>query len=284
MKKIFLLNIIIVISIFCFGCTTPEKTEYYNDITQLEETIDNLEYQLELLKRENQIIKNQINSLSNQLDEKFTKEEMYEWAHICNRDGMRANMKLIVEHKKYFLGIPIDTKSYTVSGVLIKTNKNKLYVLTTSSVLETIDGYSKKKCKLTDAFNVTYDGTIVTYDSNYNLGLIEISSQHDHLYSVKLSSSNPSVNDPICNIFYNIKGPVNSMNFTRIDRYINEDLGFSLIYNTATIYDSIYGGMSLDINGNLCGLIIYTYSSTSCVSSVPVSQIRSFLNQNGISA
>jgi len=209
---------------------------------------------------------------------------MYQWAHICNRDGMRANIKLTVEHKKYFIGIPIDTKSYTVSGVLIKTNKNKLYVLTTSSVLETINGYSKKICTVTDAFNVTYDGTIVTYDTNYNLGLIEISSQHDNLNSVSLASNDPKTNDAICNIYYNNNGPINAMNFTKIKQYVKEGLSFNLIYNEVPLCDSIYGGMSLDINGNLCGLIIYTYSSTSCVSSVPVSQIRSFLNQNGISA
>lgn len=284
LKKIFTFCFIILLSIFIIGCTSPEKQEYYNNITALEQEINKLEFELDALKNTNEYLNSEINRLNKLYEEEFTKEEMYNWAHICNRDGMRSNMKVYVEHKKTFLGIPIDTKLYEVSGVLVKISSNKGYILTSNVVVQTIDGYNKKVCKVTDAFNVEYDATIIGYSTKYHLGLIEFTLSHDLLYAVKVASSSPKTNDPICNIFYNSNGPRNYMHYTKVSSYVKENgVDFNLLKNDSINSDTIYGGMALDINGNLAGVIIYTYNDNSnSVSSVPSEYIRKYLNENGI--
>ena len=281
MKKLYIFSLLLILCLCLYGCKTEEKTEVYNEIIQIEETVNNLQYEVDALNREVNYLSQIYNNLLNTYEGKYKTEDLYEWAHLCNRDGMRANFKVEVFHKKTFLGLTVSTKSYVVSGVLIQTNSNRNFIITTSYVLETIDGYSKKECKVTDAFNVEYDASIVTYSSQYNIGILEIQTKHDYLYKVPIAKSDPSTNSYVCNIFYN-NSPINCMSFNKIEKYVSTDLNFNIAYNSCYVSDTCYGGMLLDEDAKLGGMIIYTYDNGKYVGSVTASIIRKFLSSNNI--
>ncbi len=286
MKTMIRKILIILVMIFCiltFGCTSPEKEDLSKNIDNLELEIDKLENDLEDLYTDRDIIQREYNEILEKYNDMIKVEDMFEWLNICDIDAMRANFKIHLYCYDKWLFIKTDDYSQTSSAVLIKTNTDTKFVLTSYYAVNKVNDYEYNEITLYDAFQNEYTGEVVKMNKDYSLALVKINSPGDKLYYMNVADNNPTVGMPICNIYYNENGIQNYMNFSKVDRYITEDESFKFIYNECPTSDTIYGGMAVDLNGKLAGVTVYTYDSGKYVSSVPAEIIRMFMKSAGLS-
>jgi len=277
--------LVLIVMIFCLvtvGCTSPEKEELSKNINNLELEIENLENNLDDLFKNRDNKKNEYNDILEKYNEMLKVEDMFNWLNLCDIDAMRANFKIHTYCYNKWLFIKTDEHNQTASAILIKTNTNTKYVLTSYYAVNEVNDYEYNEITLYDAFENEYSGEVVKMNKDYSLALVKIKSPGDKLYYMSVADNNPKVGMPICNIYYNENGVQNYMNFSKVDSYITEDESFKFIYNECPTSDTVYGGMSVDVNGKLAGVIVYTYDSGKYISSVPAEIIREFLENVGI--
>ena len=282
MKKIKLFILMFLISLILSGCNLKLLTtqEYQDEIVDIENDINQLSKDIEELKNKIALLEAEYQQLSNELDSLLTKEDMYKWLNQCDIYNARGNMKVEVEYSKTFIGITTSTDKYSASGFIFYSVNNTYYVLTTYNITNKT-GYNKVSYKLIDAFQTDYTASLYKASEEYGLAVLSFTddkAQND-LYTVKFADSDPKVNDPVCNIYSLQNSAFNHMNFSKVDNYVKiSTYDFEVFYSDVDTVNSIYGAMSVDLDGNLVGMASVTYNEDGMkIASIPVSKIKEYL-------
>ena len=258
-RKLILTILIVVLSlIFLTGAKSSvmTKEEYKDEITIIEEEIKELENKIETIKAQIAKIEEEYSKLEAEYDEKFTKEDMYEWLNQCNIYNVRSNMKVEVKHyNTSFIGTITKSEIVSGSGFIFCSKGDTKYVLTTYDLIQS-KGYKQISYTLYDAFQTKY--TAKLYKSS------------NDLYVAPLSKEDPSVKDLVCNIYSLNNRTYNHMNFSVV-----ESLDLGLFKNKVDTQNTISGCMSVDIYGNVIG-IVSSITDNYC-ESISVSKIREYL-------
>ena len=209
----------------------------------------------------------------------LTKDDMYDWLNQCNIYNVRSNVKITARHYNSILGIETSHKEVSGSGFIFCESGNRKYVLT-SYFLTSDSGYNKVSFKLNDAFQTEYNATLYKASEKYGLAILYFTdTKQNDLYVAPLATTNPNVGSPICNI-YSLNGSAyNHMNFSKVYSYEGSTyFDFNLIKNEIDTVSSIYGCMSVGLDGRVVGMVSLTNSgSTNYCKSIPVSKIREYL-------
>ena len=287
MKRKLLICLFICFSLIIFIPSVKSsdltKEEYDSINNNLKEEIETLENEIASLNLEIELKEEQYANLSNELESLITKEAYYDWINKCNIYCVRANMKVSVEHyNTNFLGIKTKSESFVANGFIFDSLDDTKYVLTTYDVLKD-RGYSKIKCTLSDAFQTNYQASICYKSENYGLAVLKFTDTYKKdLYKITFANDNPKVSDLVCNIDSN--NMYNHMNFSKIISYKeNDNFDFNVYENDVDgSYDNS-GAMSLDINGNVIGIVTSYLSDDGICQTIPVLKIREYLVANGFS-
>lgn len=271
-----------IFTLFVSSCNSEKKEYYRNEINQLESELSQLESEINNFEFKYAQLLETYTKLKLECDEIPTFDEMLKWLNVCNVNAVRSNFKLKVYSYNEFLFIKTETYTTTGSAVLVETNTTDKYLITTYALVKHTNDYDKTEITLVDAFENEYSGNLIHMSSSYHLAIIKIDSSNDRHYCIPVATNNPIVNDPICNIYYHENGIYNYMNFSYIKSYKDESLDFKVIYNECENVNTVYGGMCVDFNGKLCGVIIYTYESGKHIGSVPSNVIRKYLQSRNL--
>lgn len=273
-RKLILTILIVVLSlIFLTGAKSSvmTKEEYKDEITIIEEEIKELENKIETIKAQIAKIEEEYSKLEAEYDEKFTKEDMYEWLNQCNIYNVRSNMKVEVKHyNTSFIGTITKSEIVSGSGFIFCSKGDTKYVLTTYDLIQS-KGYKQISYTLYDAFQTKYTAKLYKSSKEYGLAILEFTDTYTNdLYVAPLSKEDPSVKDLVCNIYSLNNRTYNHMNFSVV-----ESLDLGLFKNKVDTQNTISGCMSVDIYGNVIG-IVSSITDNYC-ESISVSKIREYL-------
>lgn len=292
MKKKICIFIIMVVFTFVglktINASTLTKTDYLNQIEELEKDIDNLKKKIDEINLKINKLNEEYNQLSSVLAGKITQEDMFDWFNYCDIYNTRACVRIQSKFYKTFLGIETSSATRTGSGVIIKKEKDSEYVLTSSYIVKNDTKYDKVKYTVWDAFKYEYSGILYCSNESYGLAILKFNKKSNDLYAVSLASNDVALNDPVCNIYSPSGYGYNHMNFSTISNTSRkgDDFSFSLIVNEIYVKSNIYGSMTVNMKGQLVGLTYYSQTSsdyqTNYSIAIPVSIIKVFLSQNGI--
>ena len=285
-RKIFITFLIIVLSlIFLTGAKSSllTKEEYASEIVELEEDITELEEAIEQIKNQMKEYEAQYSQLEKELTDQLTKEDMYDWLNQCNIYNVRSNVKITAKFYNKSFGFETSSKSYSGNGFIFCASGNIKYVLTTYYLIEDTN-YDYVSFKLHDAFQTEYTAKLYKSNKEYGIAILYFTDtgQND-LYVAPLATSDPNVNDPICNIYSLNNSAYNHMNFSKVNSYTSSShSSFNLMKNEIDTTSAIYGCMSVDLKGNVVGMVLETTTENGMYcNSVPVSKIREYLLSAG---
>ena len=281
-RKIIISILIVILSLlFLTGAKSSvlTKEEYISEIARLEQEIADLEKSIDLLKIQMASYDAEYEKLAKELGGDLTKDDMYDWLNQCNIYNVRSNVKITARHYNSILGIETSHKEVSGSGFIFCESGNRKYVLT-SYFLTSVSGYNKVSFKLNDAFQTEYSATLYKASEKYGLAILYFTdTKQNDLYVAPLATTDPNVGSPICNI-YSLNGSAyNHMNFSKVYSYEGSTyFDFNLIKNEIDTVSSIYGCMSVGLDGRVVGMVSLTNSgSTNYCKSIPVSKIREYL-------
>ena len=289
MKKRIVLALLTIISIFFISSVIYvnakglTKDEYKQEITRLNEEIDELEGKIEYIKEQIKLQEEQYQQLETELNGMMTKEDMYDWFDQCNTYNTRSNLSVKVKHYNKF--IIVTGSSYEYGSAFIFAKSGSTYYALTSYFIVTEDDYKYHDVTITDAFRNEYTATIYNQNESYGMAILKFTNSNtNNLYVSKFAKSNPNENDPICNIFTIKDSAFNHMNFTKIQKYTTSSyVSFNVIQNTIDKYSAIGGAMSVDFDGKVVGMVISITNTHTYCRSVPVEKILSYVKANGCS-
>lgn len=291
MKKKICIFIIMVVFTFVglktINASTLTKTDYLNQIEELEKDIDNLKKKIDDINLKINKLNEEYNQLSSVLAGKITLEDMFDWFNYCDIYNTRC-VRIKSKFYKTFLGMETSSATRTGSGVIIKEEKDIEYVLTSSYIVKNDTKYDKVKYTVWDAFKNEYSAILYCSNESYGLAILKFSKKYNDLYAVSLASNDVALNDPVCNIYSPSDYGYNHMNFSTISNTSrkDDDFSFPLIVNEIDVKSNIYGAMTVNMKGQLVGLTYYSQISsdyqTNYSIAIPVSIIKVFLSQNGI--
>ena len=281
-RKIIISIFIIIISLlFLTGAKSSvlTKEEYVSEIARLEQEITELEESINLLKLQMSSYDSEYEKLQKELGGNLTKEELYAWLNKCNIYNVRSNMKVTARHYNSIFGFETSHEEHVGNGFIFCESGNKKYVLTTY-FLTNVSGYNNVTYTLTDAFKTEYTAYLYKASEEYGLAILYFTDNNQNdLYVAPLANKDISVGSPICNI-YSLNGSAyNHMNFSIVFSYETSTyFDFELIKNDIDTASSIYGCMSVGVDGNVVGMVSLTNSqSGNYCKSIPVSKIREYL-------
>lgn len=261
--------------------TTVESSQRYNNTLK-----EQLEKQIAEVERLNKI------------ESQNSKEKIEEWLVNCNKDYKRSIVRVHAFHYDTFLGIDKvpDSPSYSISGVIIKTNTSKVYLLTSYDITKTdkntskyvvYDGFTEDPVDpglFQTAEETGYVCKLEYRSKKYNLALLSFSSPNNEIYRMELADKKLAYNDLVCNLYAFEEGYRNYMNLSKITGiYKDEDDEFNVYFNETVKKGTPWGGATINTDGKLAGIIIYYYPDLSGVSCVNVEIIKAFLDDAKIS-
>ena len=284
MRRKILTYILIVILSFVFltgakSSTILTKEEYTSEIEKLEEEILELEAAIEMLKNQMKEYNDEYSKLEKEFDDLLSKEDMYAWLNQCNIYNVRSNVMVTAKYYKNFMGFETASKTYIGSGFIFCESGSTKYVLTTYYLTNKTD-YNNVSYKLNDAFQNEYNAKLYASSKEYGIAILYFTDTYQNdLYVSPLANSDPEVGDPICNIYSLNNSAYNHMNFSKINNYTtSSNISFNLIQNEIDTASSIYGCMSVGLDGKVIGMVLETISNDEIYCySVPVSKIREYL-------
>ena len=279
-RKIFITFLIVLLSVvFLTGAKSISwtKDDYANEIVKIEEEISEIEDLISALKEQMKNYEEQYNQLEEELSSQLTKEDMYDWLNQCNIYNVRSNVKISTKFYNTRFGFESDSVTYSGCGFIFCASGNTKYVLTTNFLTENAY-YTRATYKIYDAFQTEYTAKLHVSSKEYGLGILYFTdTKQNDLYVPQLAISNPNIGDPICNIYSLNNGVYNHMNFSKVNSYTT-DGNSRLIQNEIDTTESINGCMSVDLNGNVVGIVLETITENQkYCSSLPVSKIREYL-------
>ena len=285
-RKIITTFLIVILSLMfltgaTFGLLTKE--EYQNEIVQLEEEIEHLEKDIELIKNQIKEYEEAYSKLEEEFDLLLTKEDMYDWLNQCNIYNVRSNVKISAKFSNSGFGFDTSSKTYTGNGFIFCASGNTKYVLTTYYLANNTD-YSRVSFKLYDAFQKEYTAKLYASSKEYGLAILYFTDTGENdLYVSTLATNDPNVDDPVCNIYSLNDSAYNHMNFSKVSNYVStNNSDFDLFENEIDTTSSIYGAMSVGLDGRVLGMVLETISGSKMYChSVPVSKIREYLIEVG---
>lgn len=292
MKKKICFFILLVVFTFLglktINASTLTKTDYLNQIEELEKDIDDLKKKIDDMNSKISKLNTEYQQLSSDLAGKLTQDDMFDWFNYCDIYNTRACVRIESKFYKTFLGIETSSYTRTGSGVIIKEQGNYEYVLTSSNIIKNDTKYDKEKYTVWDSFKDEYSASLYCSNESYGLAILIFTKNYNDLYAVSLASKDGALNDPVCNIYSPKDYGYNHMNFSTISNTNREsdDFSFPLIVNKIDIKSNIYGSMTVNMKGQLVGITYYSSTSsdyqTNYSIAIPVSIIKVFLKQNGI--
>ena len=284
MRRKILTYILIVVLSFSFligakSSSVLTKEEYTSEIVKLEEEILELEEAITLLKEQMKQYDEEYSKIKEEFDGLLSKEDMYDWLNQCNIYNVRSNVKVTAKHYKTVFGIETSSKTYTGSGFIFCESGSTKYVLTTYYLTNNTD-YNKVSYKLNDAFQNEYNAKLYASSKEYGIAILYFTDTYQNdLYVAPFANSDPKIGDPICNIYSLNNSAYNHINFSKVNNYtLSSNSSFNLIQNEIDTVSSIYGCMSVGLDGKVVGMVLETISNdeTYC-NSVPVCKIREYL-------
>ena len=282
-RKIIFTLLVVVLS---FGFLTGAKSsvltaeEYREEIVKLEQEIEDLQKEIDILKNDILKFETEYKELEEKFDGLLKKEDMYNWLNQCNIYNVRANMKIDARHyNTNFIGMVTKEETHTGSGFIFCEDGNTKYVLTTY-YLTNDKGYKKISYTLYDAFQTKYTATLLASSQEYGIAVLKFTdSLTNDLYVAPLAKADPVVGDPVCNIYSLNNSAYNHINFSKVKSYDSTSYyTFDVFTNDVDTESSVYGSMSVDLNGNVVGIVSLTSTGEEqCCKSIPVTKIIEYL-------
>lgn len=286
LRKIVLPILVIFLSFgFLIGAKSSVLThdEYKTEIAKLEKDIEQLELEINSIKNDVLKLENEYKTIEAQFEGLLTKEDMYDWLNQCNIYNVRANMKIEAKHYDSVFGFTTKEQTYSGNGFIFCAEGNTKYVLTTY-FLTNDKGYQNVSYTLYDAFQTKYSATLYKSSEQYGIAILKFTDNYaNDLYVAPLAKNNPQVSDPVCNIYSLDGSAYNHMNFSKIDGYGQTTyFEFDVFSNEIDTKSSIYGCMSVDIEGKVVGMVSITNTDTKdYCKSIPVTKIIEYLKTVG---
>ena len=282
MRKVVLSILIVIFSFgFLIGAKSSVLThdEYKEEIVNLEKEILELEKEIAKIKDEVLVFENEYNKIKTEFDGLLTKEDMYDWLNQCNIYNVRANMKVEAKHYNSVFGFVTKEETYNGSGFIFCESENEKYVITTY-YLTNDKGFNSVSYTLYDAFQTKYSATLYASSEKYGIAVLKFTDTYTNdLYVAPIVSSTPAIGSPVCNIYSLDSSAYNHMNFSKIISYDKTTyVDFEVFTNEIDTKSSIYGSMSVDIEGKVIGMVLLTTTGDiqNC-RSIPSSKIIEYL-------
>lgn len=290
MKKIILLLLLVILVFSGLKTSTaaaPTIDYYTEECSKLEKEISELEKQLEELKQQINTRNLEYSRLTKDFNDKISVEDMYDWFNKCDIYSTRANIKITTKSYNTFLGIETSSSTATGSGVIIKSQANVEFVLTSYYVTKKDSDYKKVEYKIYDAFQNKTSASLEYESQAYGLSILTYTkTTTSDLYAIPLSNSIANVNDPVCTIYSLRDSAFNHMSFSTVSSVsINTTYtSFNLFSTETDTKSTIHGSMIVNLNGDLVGISLLTATSDNInlVYGVSVDKIKAFLNEGNI--
>lgn len=180
--------------------------------------------------------------------------------------------------------------STTGSGFVFHEDENNYYILSNEHV--TVNNTNKEQIiTLIDHQGNEYGGSVLFADKEYDLSVIRFTKGSKTFLPIKMANTNANKGDNIY-IISTPKHQVNNVTFGRIimfsiisveEGYIN----FEVIVSSAPVQHGSSGGMMLNNNGELIGVVyagnVLSNEFSSQSFAVPISKVFEFLSLNDFS-
>lgn len=244
------------------------------------------EYNKELMKEKEELEKTYLELIDNSGGK--NRDEIINIMNYLNNEIVKSNVMITNESKGIF-----NTKNISSgSGTIISEDDKYYYVLTNNHVIYSL-GY-RVSYYVYDYLNNEYSATLLYNDPNYDMALLKFSKDNIDLRVISISSEDSLVGDNIITIGQPL-GQRNAITFGEVIKYElvecqNCNINQSNIQYECMHYDAITtngnsGGMIIDYNYNLVGVVTYGMTSSDGKymygAGSPISKVKEFLTRVG---
>ena len=277
MKKVFIFISLLVTIIFTnrlitYSSESWTKEDYLNEISNLEEEINEIQSQIDSIKSSLQE-KNEIyNELKERADNIIDDKNLLKWFNTCDKFTTRSNVTIIDEVNKNF---GMTRELIYSSGFVFMSNNDNYYVLTISNPFPKRQAFVTQNFYVEDCFGYQYNASQLVNDTESNLMIIGFTSEYDdaNIYTLDIADSALKEDDLICHIFSNQNTLKNHMDFTTIDNVLENEYK-----TTISIECTNYGYMGVGFDNKVHSISFM--SNNSQIISYNEKYIKDFLVAN----
>ena len=237
------------------------------------------------LENDNKEIQTSIDEIKAYTDDK-SEEEMIEMINYINTEIVKSNVMITNQSKSLFHTTAISSGS----GTIIKEDTSYYYVLTNNHVIYSLG--SRSYYYIYDYLNNEYQATLLFHSPDYDLALLKFSKTRT-LRVNELASENIEIGKGVIAIGQPL-GQRNAITFGKALKYDTVDcstcnpdesnIQYQCVFYTANTNNGNSGGMLIDYNYKLVGVVTYGLSDARgnymYGAGSPVAKIREFLTSN----
>ena len=274
-----LITLVSVMSILFCACTDDSNEYSKMSLVELNNEYNKLLNEFNEEKQRYDILYDYVGGKS--------KSEVINIINELNNEVIKSNVTITNESKDYFSGTSISSGS----GTIIKEDSNKYYVLTNNHVVYALNP-NRTKYYVYDYLNNEYEATLMFYDPNYDMALLSFNKVSSNLRVASLASSDLKVKDNLIAIGQPL-GQRNIITFGEVIKYDTvqcdncgeqeSNISYDCMYYDAITSNGNSGGMLINFNYELVGVVTYGFTSNGTYSygaGSSVSKVREFLSNN----
>ena len=272
--------------VFCLLLVSSCFKVDYKETLEKMSLIELNQYYKELLKENEELEKSYLDLVG--ISDGKSKEELIEIINYLNNEVIKSNVMITNESK----GLFHTTSVSSGSGTIIDEDESYYYVLTNNHVIYSL-GY-KTSYYVYDYLNHEYNGTLLFNDARYDMALLRFNKKSTSLRVMNIASEDSLIGDNIITIGQPL-GQRNAITFGEVIKYeiVNcencntnqSNIQYECMYYDARTTNGNSGGMIIDYNYNLVGVVTFGMTSSDgkymSGAGSPASKVKEFLIKAG---